>query len=123
MGFEFKDRDIDDNVIVELKDAQSNVTKTVKYKLLNLQEFNSTRKRMSCIFKTEDGKIKLMCKGADSIIHDFCLSYESKKSVLYKTTQGHVDRFGNEGLRTLFVAEKEIDQKFYEEWNKKVVKA
>ena len=39
-----------------------------KYKLLNLIEFDSTRKRMSVIVRTEDNRILLICKGADSII-------------------------------------------------------
>ena len=39
-----------------------------KYKLLNIIEFDSTRKRMSVIVRDPDGKIMLFCKGADSII-------------------------------------------------------
>lgn len=36
-----------------------------EYKVLNLLEFNSTRKRMSVIVRDETGQILLMCKGAD----------------------------------------------------------
>lgn len=36
-----------------------------EYKVLNLLEFNSTRKRMSVIVRDETGQIFLMCKGAD----------------------------------------------------------
>lgn len=36
-----------------------------EYKVLNLLEFNSTRKRMSVIVRDESGQILLMCKGAD----------------------------------------------------------
>jgi phospholipid-translocating ATPase len=36
-----------------------------EYKILNLLEFNSTRKRMSVIVRDEDGQLLLMCKGAD----------------------------------------------------------
>lgn len=43
--------------------------KTLKYKLLHVIEFNSDRKRMSVIVRTEDGRIMIVCKGADSIIH------------------------------------------------------
>ena len=39
-----------------------------KYDLKSVIEFNSTRKRMSVIFKDEQDRIKLICKGADSII-------------------------------------------------------
>ena len=36
-----------------------------EYKLLNLLEFNSTRKRMSVVVRDEDGQIYVFCKGAD----------------------------------------------------------
>ena len=36
-----------------------------EYKLLNLLEFSSSRKRMSVIVRDEDDKIYLLCKGAD----------------------------------------------------------
>lgn len=39
-----------------------------EYKLLNLLEFCSTRKRMSVIVSNEDGKIFLLCKGADRYV-------------------------------------------------------
>ena len=42
--------------------------KDVQYDILNVCEFNSTRKRMSLVLKDPQGKIKLYCKGADSVI-------------------------------------------------------
>jgi phospholipid-transporting ATPase len=39
-----------------------------EYEILNVCEFNSTRKRMSIVVRTPEGKIKLYCKGADSVI-------------------------------------------------------
>lgn len=42
-GVEFKKRDEDNNLIVEYRGI------TLRYKLLNILEFNSTRKRMSVI--------------------------------------------------------------------------
>ena len=38
------------------------------YKLLNILEFNSSRKRMSVIVKDEEGRIFLLCKGADRFV-------------------------------------------------------
>lgn len=42
--------------------------KGVEYDILNVCEFNSTRKRMSIVMRDPEGKIKLYCKGADSVI-------------------------------------------------------
>jgi phospholipid-transporting ATPase len=39
-----------------------------EFEILNVCEFNSTRKRMSTIIRGGDGKIKLYCKGADTVI-------------------------------------------------------
>lgn len=39
-----------------------------EYQILNICEFNSTRKRMSTLIRGPDGKIKLYCKGADTVI-------------------------------------------------------
>lgn len=50
---------------------------------MNVCEFTSTRKRMSCIVKNEDGEIILMCKGADSVIEER-LSAVSRESDMYK---------------------------------------
>lgn len=38
------------------------------YKLLNVLEFNSARKRMSVIVRDEEGKVLLLCKGADRYV-------------------------------------------------------
>jgi magnesium-transporting ATPase (P-type) len=38
-----------------------------EFKILNLLEFNSKRKRMTVILKDEDGQILLFCKGADRL--------------------------------------------------------
>ena len=39
-----------------------------EYEILNVCEFNSTRKRMSTVVRLPNGKIKLYCKGADTVI-------------------------------------------------------
>lgn len=39
-----------------------------RYQLLNVVEFDSTRKRMTVIVRTPEDKILVICKGADSII-------------------------------------------------------
>jgi len=81
-GYEFVDRDADDNCIIKCPNGDLE-----KYALLNICEFNSTRKRMSVVFRgpNEDNTITLMTKGADSIIYDI-LSKDSQKSEEYKKT-------------------------------------
>jgi len=58
----FKGRDENNNMIVEINGQ------IMKYHLLNVIEFTSTRKRMTVIVRTPENKIKVFCKGADSII-------------------------------------------------------
>jgi magnesium-transporting ATPase (P-type) len=50
-GVVFKKRDEDNNMVVDYRGVQ------LKYKLLNVLEFNSTRKRMSVILRDSNGHI------------------------------------------------------------------
>lgn len=84
------------------------------YQVLNTLEFNSTRKRMSAIVRMPDGKIKLFCKGADSMI--FSRLSRGLQKDLRKATAENLEVFAREGLRTLCVAEREISEEFYQEW-------
>jgi phospholipid-transporting ATPase len=114
-GYEFKGIDKDDNLLVQVKHQNNAI---LKYRLLNVCEFDSTRKRMSVITKDPEGRVHLMCKGADSVIYER-LSQASKDSAVLRKTQEYVDAYAEEGLRTLFLAEKIIPEREYEEWNKK----
>ena len=62
LGFFFYERDEDNYMCCETWDGVR------KYKLLNLIEFDSTRKRMTVVVRTPENKILVICKGADSII-------------------------------------------------------
>lgn len=86
------------------------------YQILNTLEFNSTRKRMSAIVRMPDGKIKLFCKGADSMIYSRLA--RGLQQDLRKTTAEHLEMFAQEGLRTLCVAERDVDEELYQEWSK-----
>lgn len=94
-----------------------------EYRLLNVLEFNSTRKRMSCIIKipsenpNEEPKALLICKGADSIIYSR-LSKNNDVKLLERTAL-QLEQYATEGLRTLCIAQRELTWKEYEEWNKK----
>ncbi|KAI9874085.1 MAG: hypothetical protein M1823_007767, partial [Watsoniomyces obsoletus] len=63
-----------------------------------------------------DGKIKLFCKGADSMIYSRLA--KGLQQDLRKATAENLEMFAREGLRTLCVAEKDIDEQYYKEWSK-----
>ncbi|KAF2075144.1 hypothetical protein CYY_003534 [Polysphondylium violaceum] len=90
-----------------------------KFEVLNLLEFNSYRKRMSVIVRTEQGQIKLYCKGADSVIFERSIRDEA----LIKTTEKHLSDFASNGLRTLCMSVKVIEQQDYIFWSKKYQEA
>lgn len=113
-GYEFVERDDSDNIVIH--DKRTN--KRIKYQLLNVCEFTSTRKRMSCIFRGPDNKLVLMCKGADTVITER-LTPASRNSQVFMNTQKNVDQFADQGLRTLYLAEKILDENEYRQWNEK----
>lgn len=86
-----------------------------EFTVLNTLEFNSSRKRMSAIIRMPDGRIMLFCKGADSVIYSRLKKGEQKE--LRKTTAEHLEMFAREGLRTLCIAQKELDEETYQKWN------
>ncbi|KAJ8752440.1 hypothetical protein K2173_004076 [Erythroxylum novogranatense] len=91
-----------------------------EYKILNLLEFTSKRKRMSVIIQDEDGQIMMFCKGADSIIFDRL----AKNGRMYEEpTTKHLNEYGEAGLRTLALAFKKLDESEYSAWNSEFVKA
>ena len=111
--YSFLSRDINNNILIEI-----NGEKKV-YKLLNLLEYSSDRKRMSVIVKSPDDKILLFMKGADSIIRPRI----SQNKSLIPLTDEYLYNFSGKGLRTLLIAYKEIDISAYENWNQQFLNA
>ncbi|XP_073048342.1 probable phospholipid-transporting ATPase 4 isoform X1 [Primulina eburnea] len=91
-----------------------------EFKVLNLLDFTSTRKRMSIIVRDENGQILLLCKGADSIIFDRLSSYGR---TYQESTTKHLKDYGEVGLRTLALAYKKLDESEYYSWNEDFMKA
>ncbi|XP_067042058.1 phospholipid-transporting ATPase IA-like isoform X2 [Acropora muricata] len=83
------------------------------YEVLNVLEFNSTRKRMSVVIRTPEGKIKLYCKGADTVIFE---RLQDKQMYLDGTVK-HLEEFAKEGLRTLCIAMAELDPDEFQRWS------
>ncbi|KAI8541148.1 hypothetical protein RHMOL_Rhmol08G0039400 [Rhododendron molle] len=90
------------------------------YKILNVLDFTSKRKRMSVIVQDKDGQLFLFCKGADSIIFDRL----SKNGRMYEeTTTKHLKDYGEGGLRTLALAYRKLEEVEYFAWNNEFIKA
>ncbi|GLA93417.1 hypothetical protein AtubIFM61612_010613 [Aspergillus tubingensis] len=108
-GFTLLGRSNDDLIVNVLGEERT-------YTVLNTLEFNSTRKRMSAILRMPDGRIRLFCKGADSIIYSRLAP--GKQQELRKTTAEHLEIFANEGLRTLCIAYRDLSEDEYRAWSK-----
>eukprot|EP00069_Balaena_mysticetus_P016149 bmy_09703T0 len=92
----------------------------ITYQLLAILDFNNIRKRMSVIVRNPEGKIRLYCKGADTILLDR-LHHSTQE--LLNTTTDHLNEYAGEGLRTLVLAYKDLDEEYYEEWAERRLQA
>ncbi|KAK7294382.1 hypothetical protein RJT34_17271 [Clitoria ternatea] len=118
-GFEFCRRS-QSSIFVHEKISLSGQVIEREYKLLNLLDFTSKRKRMSVFVRDEEGTIFLMCKGADSIIFDRL----SKNGKMYlEATTRHLNEYGEAGLRTLALSYRKLDEQEYTAWNNEFQKA
>jgi len=86
----------------------------LEYEILNVCEFNSTRKRMSTVVRDPAGKIKVYCKGADTVI----MARLSENQPYTEATLVHLEDYATEGLRTLCLAVREIPEQEYRQWAK-----
>jgi len=84
-----------------------------EWEVLNVCEFNSSRKRMSTVVRSPDGKIKLFCKGADTVIYERL----APKQEFAEATLVHLEDYATEGLRTLCLAYRDIPEEEYREWS------
>ncbi|XP_050236678.1 phospholipid-transporting ATPase 3 [Mercurialis annua] len=92
----------------------------VSYEILNVLEFNSTRKRQSVVCRYPDGRLTLYCKGADTVIFE---RLADGNDGLVKVTREHLGQFGSSGLRTLCLAYRDLSPEVYESWNEKFIQA
>ncbi|KAL2243223.1 probable phospholipid-transporting ATPase 4 isoform X3 [Sesamum indicum] len=118
-GFEFCRR-TQSSVFVREKYPSFQEPVEREYKILNLLDFTSKRKRMSVIIRDENDQILLLCKGADSIIFD---RLSSNGRTYEEATTKHLNDYGEAGLRTLALAYKKLDEAEYSAWNDEFMKA
>jgi phospholipid-translocating ATPase len=86
-----------------------------RYVPLRMLEFNSTRKRMSVIVRSPEGRLILYCKGADSVIYERLAKDHDPE--LKAATQRDMEDFANSGLRTLCIAYRYLDEDEYMRWS------
>uniref|UniRef100_A0A3Q1J0W5 Phospholipid-transporting ATPase n=1 Tax=Anabas testudineus TaxID=64144 RepID=A0A3Q1J0W5_ANATE len=108
-GFVFRSRTPDSVSIVEMGQQRS-------YELLAILDFNNVRKRMSVIVRNPEGKLSLYCKGADTIIYE---RLHQSCSKLMDVTTEHLNEFAGEGLRTLVLAYKDLEEEYFNQWKQR----
>ncbi|KAH1169000.1 phospholipid-transporting ATPase ID-like isoform X1 [Mauremys mutica] len=108
-GFVFRARTPETITVVEMGE-------TKVYELLAILDFNNVRKRMSVIVRSPEGDLTLYCKGADTIVYELL---ESSCGPLKEETMEHLNEFAGEGLRTLVVAYKNLQEDYFQEWQKR----
>uniref|UniRef100_A0A3Q4H379 Phospholipid-transporting ATPase n=1 Tax=Neolamprologus brichardi TaxID=32507 RepID=A0A3Q4H379_NEOBR len=108
-GFVFLSRTPETITVIEMG-------KQVIYELLAILDFNNVRKRMSVIVRGPEGKLTLYCKGADTIIlerlHPSC-------NKLMEVTTNHLNEYAGDGLRTLALAYKDLDESYMKDWTQR----
>ncbi|MBN3324159.1 AT8B5 ATPase, partial [Atractosteus spatula] len=136
-GFVFRSRTPETVTVVEM-----GVQKT--YDLLAILDFNNVRKRMSVIVRCPEGKLSLYCKGADTIVYErlhpscsklmdvttehlnfifsVCGCPLNTRTILYLNCPVRLIislEFAGEGLRTLVLAGKDLDESYFEDWKQR----
>ncbi|KAM9354543.1 phospholipid-transporting ATPase VD [Pholidichthys leucotaenia] len=98
--------------------------------LLHVLPFDSNRKRMSVVVRHPlTGQVVVYSKGADSVIMDLAERPEGVEhsQEMYRhireQTQKHLDAYAREGLRTLCITKKVLEEGEYEAWLKRHVLA
>ncbi|KAF0682476.1 Aste57867_25428 [Aphanomyces stellatus] len=87
------------------------------YRILNVLEFHSARRRMSVVARTPDGALRLFVKGADTAILKR-LSDDAKTTNGVQWIQEQLQEHSEKGLRTLCVAVRDLDEDMYAAWNR-----
>ncbi|XP_039944185.1 phospholipid-transporting ATPase ID isoform X3 [Hirundo rustica] len=112
-GFVFRSRTPKTITVQELGQA-------VTYQLLAILDFNNIRKRMSVIVRSPEGKIRLYCKGADTILLE---RLHPVNQDLSSITADHLNEYAGEGLRTLVLAYKDLEESYYRDWSERLHRA
>ena len=118
-GLDFIDRLPGGTVVLTDKKVDKLINKNImselKYEVLDVLEFSSARRRMSVVVRDGDGgKLRLLTKGADSVMLKLLGSGQEK---LVAATEQIMEEHSNEGLRCLVIAARDLDAPTYLEWS------
>ncbi|KAJ8354717.1 hypothetical protein SKAU_G00222840 [Synaphobranchus kaupii] len=105
-GFVFRSRTPSTVTVQELG-------RPVTYTLLAILDFNNIRKRMSVIVRNPEGKIRLYCKGADTLLFE---RLHPCNHDLMNVTSDHLNEYAGDGLRTLVLAYRDLSEQQWEDW-------
>lgn len=119
LGFEFFKRTQTSVMLHEPGPTRDRVES--EYRILNVLEFSSARKRMSVIVRNEDDRLFLFCKGADSVIFERLSKKQGRE--FEEATRTHISKYADAGLRTLAIAYRELDEEEYKVWNEEFMEA
>lgn len=103
-GFQFRQR-THDSMTIRVRGQDQ------RFGWLGLHEFNADRKRMSVVLRRPDGRVVLLCKGADSEVFKYCHVEPSRQQLVE-----HLAAMGDLGLRTLVVASRELPPEEARAW-------
>ena len=84
-----------------------NEASLLRYKIIKMLPFDSTRKMMSVIARFPENRFVLLTKGADSAVFPRLRKDQSDQRTV---SEGQVDSYARSGLRTLVFGKKELTQ-------------
>ena len=110
LGFVFQDKTMN---TLFTRTAGSN--EKLAWEILAEIPFNSNRKRMSLILKEpSSNRIILLCKGADQVMFPLLREDQALRHIV----EDHLHHFAIEGLRTLVMCQKELEEIDFKRWHK-----
>eukprot|EP00935_MAST-01C_sp_MAST-1C-sp1_P001374 g1374.t1 len=138
MGFDFFDKAVGWKEIYNRHKACRQ-----RFMILAVLEFNSNRKRMSIVVQepsvdgdSDSGRLLLLTKGADAAVFPLIRGFNGLNEMYWSSpsyggaanqyiyeTKVKIDEFAEEGLRTLVIAQRVLDEGAFREWNDKYVAA
>ncbi|XP_072995802.1 phospholipid-transporting ATPase 1-like isoform X1 [Typha latifolia] len=107
----------------------ANGEKISRLDVLGLHEFDSVRKRMSVVIRFPNNSVKVLVKGADSSmlsildIKSDSRFVNSLAAKIRHATENHLSNYSSQGLRTLVIASRDLNDAQFREWQEKYEEA